>query len=134
MIIYPRIVYSGNTVEPNAPLGLWESGFIQHGGARQADSGVGTGYTKRTDYLVDILMRCWESEIPAVSGWIEWAMNLGTFTFRFDKNNAASQYTCRLVTPRKNEVFTFRRSPDYPTLQEIQLTLSSSTRFTYVYL
>lgn len=96
----PEIVWNGNTLQLRLPCQPWVPISQGVGGSDTSGSGVPVAFQVRRDQLCQVVLRFFESEWPGVEAWLAWAQaTAGSFTFRFDGNDAASQHTCYLALP-----------------------------------
>ena len=127
----PRVVYNapGVTINFLLPQHFWEpeegAGF---GDEDISAGGVPLSYVVRYDQMVNVVLRWRETEHVAVMTWLEWCMkNKGIpFTFRLDQNDAATEYSMYLHSPKTGEMLRPRRPPNAPHTRELDMTLRTS--------
>lgn len=132
MLFKPRFVYNNGgvvTITLTIAQRLWapsEGGGIA--GEDTSAAGVPESYVVRYDHTVDVIIRFTDAERVAVLNFIEWALkNKGTtFTFRFDADDAGTEYTMYLVSPKANDVVQPRRDNGAPWVWELGLTMRNS--------
>lgn len=99
--IRPRVVYSSTTFNFSIPSMLHTPVPETFGKARIATSGSTETYVRNRFQLADVTLRFTEGELSDVYAWIAWchANGMGTFTWRFDQDDAATQFTMYLHAP-----------------------------------
>lgn len=103
MKFVPRIVYNGITINLTVPQEPWTPAALVVGGSDKSAAGVPESFVVRTEELCEVKLRFTEAELPSVMAWLKWAQkNSGSFTYRFDKNDIATEYTCYLESPAIN--------------------------------
>ena len=133
----PRIVYGSGptTLNLKLPLPPWEIETHIAGGSDYAEgSGIGAAIVIAHTEIAALRLQRWESERAAVALWLRWAQaNMHqTFAFRFDQNDAATEYDVYLHSPSIGSG-TFRpvRTQYLGALEApIQLRLAPSAVFT----
>lgn len=128
----PKIIYGSGPTTLNmthASAKFTPDRFVV-GGGTEAASGVPETFVIRKDGLLALTLVVDESEVAAVTAWIDWVMDngsLGYFTYYPDQGKSLN-YQCWLVKPKIAEKWGFRRHDSY--LRAYQLDLELRTRAT----
>jgi hypothetical protein len=97
----PRVVYGATTFNFSLPSKLWTPRPETFGKSRIATSGITETFVRNRHQLVRVPLRFTEAELSDVYAWIAWchANGMGTFTWRFDQDDAATAHTMYLQEP-----------------------------------
>lgn len=110
----PRIHATGSAWNASLPASPHEEDVGGEGGAHVTASGVPESYVIREDYIAEINLRFLESEWPALRTQLQYARNTSTsFTYRFDQDDASSEYEVYLDAPVWPEKLAPRRDEQY---------------------
>lgn len=123
-----RYGFTGDEVElelryPQAPWTLADGG---EGGSATAASGIPEAYRIREDRIARLQLRVYEDELPAFRAFLRWARMSGeAFTFRFDVDEAATEYEVYLHAPRweDQQEVEYHRDPEFPSLLRFQMAI-----------
>lgn len=107
----PRIVtnsgVAGAAVQWNATLPMaerWHYASKGMGGTARFGPTAQESYERYREYYVDVTLLCKESEWPALEAQLVFAQKSSqAFTFRFDKNTPATEYSVYLQAPAMGE-------------------------------
>ncbi len=122
----PRITYLSTTLTLTLPQQLWDPQVALVGGRDESAAGVPEVFVVRVDQQAIVRLRFFESEWPAVRAFIQWAIGgAQAFTYRFDKDDPTTQYTCYLDAPTVGDKIKPDRD-NYPTVQHLELTLRTT--------
>lgn len=138
MKLRPRFSYGpGPTVvNLSLPSRFWEyAEGANMGDEDKSAASIPVGYWVGWEYAIIFAIRFVDSEYAAVMTMLQWMLkNKSTaFTFRFDQDDATSEYSCYLEEPKLSERVTPKRDGTSPELFEQRMVLRSSngTRFNY---
>jgi len=126
-------VYNGVTLDFTIPPTPPEPASNGIGGSDESGSGLVAAFEIRRDQMVTMTLRFKESEAASVLAWLEYAQRGNTFTFRMDKNDAASAHTCYLTSPKMGDKIQLKRDGTQIGLftLDIELRDTTGTRFVY---
>lgn len=92
------------------PIRLPQPVLRLEGGGDKSAAGVPFNYIIRTEQKSELILRFYEDQWPAVAAWLEAVIGGSlSFTFRFDQNVPATEYTVYLEEPTVNEDITPER-------------------------
>lgn len=92
------------------------------GGQRIAASGVPASYVVRTDHLLDVTLRFYESEWSAVENLIAFGQSAQSFLWYPEATSGAS-VEVYLDAPAYGDTVTPTRDAEFPRVMEVTLTL-----------
>lgn len=94
----PRVVYGTPATDFafSLPAAMWTPKLHTLGGA-ELDAPIPASYELRTDYILPVVLRFYESEWPDVLAWLYFALTMEAFSFRTDDDGSAVD--CYLVKP-----------------------------------
>jgi hypothetical protein len=130
----PQITYlapASTTLTLTLPQQLWDPQVGHVGGRDESAAGVPEVFVIRRDQQMVVQLRFYEAEWPAVRVFLEWAVGSAqSFTYRFDKDDPTTQYTCYLDAPTIGDRIRPTRD-QFPGLLHLELTLrtTNSTPF-----
>jgi hypothetical protein len=134
-IFRPRIVYPGGTFDPSLPMRWWEprEGGLA-GGEDVSGAGVPVGYYVGWATSTEVTIRFRDAELAAWLAFLRWTLqNKSTpWTFRFDRANAATQFTVYTESPKVTDRTGPRRDQKAPWAWEQALTIRSTTGAPFV--
>lgn len=111
------------------PQKPWKYGFGGVGGSATAASGEPEAYEIREDNIVFLQLRVLESELAVLRSLLRFARNSGTtFTFRFDTDDAATEYSVYLHSPRWEDMkmIEWERDEEYPEVFVVPVALRAA--------
>lgn len=124
----PRINASGVAWDATFPLRPWNYRSAGVGGSAQGATGVQEAYVIRTDHVVRVTLRFFESEWAAVERELSHARDAAvSFLFRFDQDDAATEHTVYLDRPVWPDALEPTRDEAYPNLFTIDVELRTAS-------
>lgn len=97
-----KVTYGATTLTLTISQAPWTPSSTAVGGSDTSAAGVPEGFVIRRDRALDLRIRFYESEWPAVRAWLEYAQPGGAFTIQ-PEAAVATSYTCYLVSPALGE-------------------------------
>jgi hypothetical protein len=101
----PKVLYNGTTLTFTLPMRPFTPGTKAIGGHGESGAGVPCKFVIRRDRFLDVVLRFYESEGPAVRAWLEWAQDAtpGAFTVWPDAAVPGTSKSSYLVSPQVGE-------------------------------
>lgn len=135
MAVYrPRVVYNATTINFSISQKLWRYRDVGEGGfARISSTGIGESYEIRRDSIAIVTLRfTWAEWNTHVRPWLRYQQqNMGTsFTFRFDQDDAATQFTVYLLKPGEGEPIEFSHEEGNILSIEVEIMAAPGSTFT----
>jgi hypothetical protein len=123
----PRFVYGTGgdvtTWTTRLPARPWDYSTPTVGGSRTAASGVPAGYVVRRDFLLDVRLRLYETELADLDALVQWGQLSETITFYPDALETGESFLVYLEHPVAGEEWRPVRLQEYPRVLEVTLTL-----------
>ncbi len=127
----PRVVYGSGptTFNFSLPSTFWTPVPEPVGKARRATSGATETFLRSHFHLVEVTIRFTEAELSDVYAFIRWCHEngMGTFTWRFDQNDAGSAHTMYLEEPAPDARWRPDRDDEDPSMLTLPLVMRRST-------
>ena len=120
----PQIEWDGHLLRLSLPCRPWVPVSRGIGGSEVSAAGVPAAYEIRRDRIQRVTLRVLEDEWEQVEAWLEWAQRTALpFRWRFDQDNAATEYDVYLDAPAMGDPIEPQRSADFGSVLEITIDL-----------